>query len=82
MDNLSKYRQIIQNYKNGKYGNELLSLYDILLRENEVSLLDELSLDELNELIDSSFGIHKLLFISYRNKLINKDDNTLKKKLF
>lgn len=74
-DNLIKYREIIKKYQNGEYGCEHLSLYEILLRAGEPNLLRQMSLEELDELINNSFGMNKTLFISIKNELINQEKN-------
>lgn len=74
-DNLIKYREIIKKYQNGEYGCEHLSLYEILLRAGEPNLLRQMSLEELDELINNSFGMNKTLFISIKNELIDQEKN-------
>ncbi len=72
-DSLTKYKEIIKKYQNGEYGCEHLSLYEILLRAGEPNLLSQMSLEELDELINNSFGVNKALFISIKNELITQE---------
>jgi len=47
----SKYREIMQRYRNGEYGKDHLSLYEILEKAGEQNLLKQLTLREVLELI-------------------------------
>ena len=59
---LVKYKNIINRYKKGDFGNEVLTLDEILSRAGEKDLLDRMSLTELQSLMNSSSGILKKLF--------------------
>lgn len=69
---LNKYNDIIARYRKGEFGNESLSLYDILKKADHQDLFDKMSLSEIQDLIDSSFGITKMLFAHIKQEETNK----------
>ena len=52
-ENVEKFRKIIAAYHRGEYGDRDLSLAGILEKAGEVSLIDDMSLEELHELKES-----------------------------
>lgn len=76
-DNLTKYRKIMEKYRNGEYGCEHLALNEILSRAKEPNLLRQMSLEELDELANSSFGMHKELFTMMKAELIDSAENKI-----
>lgn len=74
-NNLTKYKEIMERYKNGEFGEEDLSLHEILLRAGEPNLLRQMSLEELEKLVDSSYGISRALFITLRKELESQKSN-------
>lgn len=79
---LLQYRQIMKNYQKGQYGSQNLHLDEILFRAGEPNLLGQMTLEELNELIATSFGMTRELFIARKNELLvqSKDGVCLSKK--
>lgn len=75
VNNLTKFREIMESYRNGEYGSKHLSLDELLVRAGEKDLLRQLSLEELDELINDSFGISKEAFIMIKNELTLKNKN-------
>lgn len=59
---LMKYNNAIARYRSGEFGNETLSLYQILSRAGDPNLLDKMCLSELYTLHNSSYGISKHMF--------------------
>lgn len=56
-ENLVKYEKILEDYKNGIYGNEHLSIQTILRMANADNLLDKLTKEDLEYLIDNSSDV-------------------------
>lgn len=63
-EHLDEYYRIMLRYKLGEFGEECLSMRDILERAGKPNLLDEMDISELRVLADSSHGITKRLFNS------------------
>ena len=61
--NIEKYNSIMFQYKNGKFGTQNLTLYEILSIANEKDLIKKMNLYELQYLVDNSSDITKMLFI-------------------
>lgn len=59
---LTRYTDIIKKYKNGEFGDEQLTLYDILSRVGETDILDKMSLSEIHTLTNNSSGLLKQMF--------------------
>lgn len=53
-ENILKYKSIMSQYRSGKYGNEPLSMHEILERAGEADLFEKMSEEELQQLADSS----------------------------
>lgn len=76
--NIEKYNEIMQKYRMGEFGEEMLNLSDILTRANEQNLIHNMTLNELLYMIDNTAGSTKVIFIEeikrrMENKLSNKD---------
>ena len=56
-ENLVKYEKILEDYKSGIYGNEHLSIQTILRMANADNLLDKLTKEDLEYLIDNSSDV-------------------------
>ncbi len=65
--NVERYNAIMAQYRNGEFGDEPLTLYEILLFANEEDLINQMSLYELQYLVDNSSGTTKMLFIEEIN---------------
>ena len=72
MKYLNEYINIMKRYKQGEFGSENLSMYDILNKANSSGLLDKLDLSEIQYLLDSSSGITKKMFSMLKQKKENK----------
>ncbi len=72
MKYLNKYNEIIRKYREGKYGEQNLSLYDILDRAGSGDLIDRLDLSEIQELFYSSSGITKKVFLILQKRIENE----------
>ena len=56
-ENLVKYEKILEDYRNGIYGNEHLSVQTILQMYNADNLLDKLTKEDLEYLLDKTSDI-------------------------
>lgn len=74
MKYLDKYNDIMAKYKRGEYGTENLSLYDILDRADSVDIFDRMDISEIQELLDSTSGIAKMMFSMLKKKKESKVD--------
>ena len=63
MTNLDKYYDIMNRYKSGEFGNENLSMHEILDKANAPHLIEEMNLNEIQHLIDSTSGLTKNMFL-------------------
>lgn len=59
---LEKYYDIMSKYRNGEFGEQHLTLNDILLKANEGSLINDMTLSEIEYLIRNSSGMTKQMF--------------------
>lgn len=80
MDKILIYKEIMERYRNGEFGNDNLSMHDILERAGYPKLLEEMNLEEIDELINNSTGFSKMLFLNVKqNKMCCKgNDNKMK----
>lgn len=62
MSNVEKYKRIMEEYRRGEYGDTHLSLHDILNRAGEQNLLQNMTVEELEEVKKESFGIQRMMF--------------------
>lgn len=63
MKYLNEYNKIMTRYRNGEFGNDSLSLHDILNAAKNPELFAKMNLTEIQDLIDSSTGVaRKVLF--------------------
>lgn len=67
-DNIKKYNNIMQQYRNGKFGEENLTLKEILVAAGEPNLLNEMTISEIQYLCDHSSGMLKSMFSSLQKK--------------
>ncbi len=68
MSNLEKYLDILRRYRAGEFGEEHLTLRDILIRAGEPNLLQEMTAEELSALsAESTTPALKALFIKLRD---------------
>lgn len=72
-ENLVKYEKILEDYRNGIYGNEHLSVQTILRMADADNLLDKLSIEDLEYLIDKTNDIKlRQLYLNLREKRRNR----------
>lgn len=70
---LVKYEKILEDYRNGIYGNEHLSVQTILRMADADNLLDKLSIEDLEYLIDKTNDIKlRQLYLNLREKRRNR----------
>lgn len=80
MDKILIYKEIMERYRNGDFGNSNLSMHDILERAGHPKLLEEMTLKEIDELINNSTGFSKMLFLNVkRNKEFYKGNDNKKR---
>ena len=65
-ENVKQYYSILKRYRNGEFGEDYLTLYEILVLANDIDLLDRLNIEELDYLINHNTGFVKLMFIELR----------------
>ncbi len=73
MEKLEEYKEILNRYKNGEFGDEALSLYEILEKAGRLTILDEMSIEEITVLVEKTHGITKSLYLNIRNKKMNAE---------
>lgn len=84
MDKILIYEEIMKRYRNGDFGNSNLSMHDILESAGYPNLINDMTGEEFQELIDKSSGFTKLMFSNIRSKKMssfesNIDENIPKK---
>ena len=80
MDKILIYKEIMERYRNGEFGNDNLSMHDILERAGYPMLLEEMNLEEIDELINNSTGFSKMLFLNIKQNEMccNGNDNKMR----
>ena len=76
-DNLKQYYNILKSYRNGAFGEEHLSLYEILVLAEEKDLLNKLTKEEIEYLINHNTGFVKLMFIELKKKRFSENSRAL-----
>lgn len=71
-NNLVKFKNIINNYQNGDYGEKPLSLKEILIKANEEDLLSKLNEADCRYLLNHTSGMIRILFLDLVRK--NKEE--------
>ena len=66
-----KYNEIMQRYRNGEFGDDYLTLREILKAANEENFLDNLSISETQYFINQASGFLKLMFLELMKKKLN-----------
>lgn len=69
---LNKYNDIITKYKNGDFGNDNLTMYEILERAGEIDFFEKMNLSEVDVLINQSTGLTKNMFCMIKNQKLEK----------
>lgn len=70
---LIRYEKILEDYRNGIYGNEHLSVQTILRMADADNLLDKLSIEDLEYLIDKTEDVKmRQLYLTLREKRRNR----------
>lgn len=67
---IKKYNDIMDMYRNGKFGENLLTMSDILEKAGEPDLFDRMNSNEIQYLLNSSSGMTRLLFNELKKKRI------------
>ena len=68
LEYLQKYNDIMEMYRRGEFGDTHLTMHEILYRAKEPDLFDKMSLDDLQYLIENTYGIHKQMFSYLKSK--------------
>ena len=72
-EQLIRYEKILEDYRNGIYGNEHLSVQTILRMADADNLLDKLSIEDLEYLIDKTEDVKmRQLYLTLREKRRNR----------
>ena len=70
---LVKYEKILEDHRNGIYGNEHLSVQIILQMYDADNLLDKLSVEDLEYLIDKTSDVKmRQMYLNLREKRRNR----------
>ncbi len=62
VSNVIKYKELMKRYRDGEFGSTPLTLAEILKASNEYSLLEDMSCEEVEELLKESTGMTKMIF--------------------
>ncbi len=73
---LKKYNKIMADYHSGMFGDNHLTLHDILEKAGEPDLLTNMSLSEIQGIIASSSGLLKNMFSQIRKRKIEAVERT------
>ncbi len=77
-ENLEKYYSIMNRYHNGAFGDSHLTLREILDKAGESDLLDKMSIEEIQVLVNQSTGLTKMMFTLLQNqKMESKTTSSL-----
>lgn len=63
MEKIKEYKEIMKRYRDGEFGKDNLSVFEILERTGKPNLLNDMSISELEELLNSSTGVIRELFL-------------------
>lgn len=78
--NIEKYNYVMSSYRSGDYGEDNLTIAQILEMANEKNLIERMTLPELQYLSSNSTGITKLFFAEEIKKRLDKNINDVKGK--
>ena len=70
-DALICYQNIMKKYREGAYGEEHLTLSEILKRAGKPDLFDEMSIEDVQYLLDNSSGFLRSFFNSLKMRKLN-----------
>lgn len=62
VNNVIKYKKLMERYHNGEFGSTPLTLAEILNISKEYTLLEDMSCEEVEELLKESTGMTKMMF--------------------
>lgn len=79
-ENIEKYNSVMSSYRSGEYGEDNLTIAQILEMANEKNLIERMTLPELQYLSSNSSGITKLFFAEEIKKRLDKNINDAKEK--
>lgn len=60
--NIAKYTEIMERYRNGEFGYAPQTLYEILNKAGEPDLFEKFSREELQTLANRSTGLTRMMF--------------------
>ena len=69
---LMLYNEIITKYRNGAFGENHLTLHEILSKAGEPDLLEKMTLSEIQQLLNTSSGMTKQMFSYVKGRKIDK----------
>ena len=73
--NILKYNEIMKRYRNGEFGDNHLTLREILNASGETDLLNNMTAEELEYLALQSSGMLRLFFTKLQKERLTKKDN-------
>lgn len=79
-ENIEKYNSVMSSYRSGEYGEDNLTIAQILEMANEKKLIERMTIPELQNLSSNSSGITKLFFAEEIKKRLDENINDAKEK--
>ncbi len=77
---LKKFNDILSRYRSGEFGDNHLTLREILIKANEEEIFDEMSSTDIQYLINHSMGVTKWMYSELQKEKISEEKKlTLKK---
>lgn len=71
---VQKYKEIMQRYRSGEFGNDHLTLAQILEAAGEPDFFDSLTVEDVDELLNQSSGMLRAFFARLKEKKLNLGD--------
>ncbi len=68
---VQKYNDIMQRYRNGEFGDNYLTLAQIMAAAGEPDFFENLTIEEIDELINQSTGMLRMFFAGLKEKTLN-----------
>ena len=74
-EQLDKYNRIMNEYRSGELGDTNLPMKSILENIGEEEIFNEMSIEDIDFLINNSTGMIKYMFLLIKNKKMVNSDN-------
>lgn len=63
-----KFCEIMKKYHSGEFGTEHLSMEEILQRAGESNLFEEMTIEEIQDLVEKSSGLQKRILLLLKQR--------------